>query len=123
MSFINKPGKTRSWRKMVTRQQVSDVIAYNQISTTLTKAKETQRHVERLVTIAKKNNLAAIRKAESILLDTTNLSKSELIKKLFDKIAPLYKDVNGGYTRVLKTGPRTGDNTETAILQFTKNIK
>lgn len=120
MSYINKLGKTRSWRKMVTRQQVSDVLSYDSIVTTHTKAKETQRHVERLITIAKKNSLAAKRRAEAILIKTTKHSKDDLIKKLFNEIAPKYKDRPGGYTRVLKLGTRAGDNTEQAVIQLVK---
>lgn len=118
MSYINKPGKTRSWRKMVNRQQVSDVIAYNQIITTHTKAKESQRHVDHLITLAKKNTLASRRAAAAILLDTKNLSKDELLKKLFNELGPKYQKRHGGYTRVLKLGRRQGDNTEEAIIQL-----
>lgn len=118
MSFINKPGKTRSWRKMVTRQQVTDVIAYGQIITTHTKAKETQRHVDRIITLAKKNTLASRRMAASILLKNKNYDRDELLRKLFNEIGPKYANRNGGYTRVLKLGQRRGDATEIAILQL-----
>lgn len=118
MSFINKPGKTRSWRKMVSRQQVSDVLAYGEIITTVTKAKETQRHVDRIITLAKKNTLASRRQAASIILSTSKLNDKELLTKLFDEIGPKYKDRKGGYTRVLKLGTRPGDNTERAIIQL-----
>ena len=66
MSFINKLGKTRAKRKMIVRQQVTDVLAYGQIITTHTKAKETQRHVDRIITLAKKNTLASRRSAAAI---------------------------------------------------------
>lgn len=118
MSYINKKGKTKSWRKMVTRQQVTDVIAYGQIITTKTKAKETQRHVDRIITLAKKNTLASRRQALAILLDNKKFTKDELAKKLFSEIGPKYSNRNGGYTRVLKLGTRLGDNTEQAILQL-----
>ncbi len=118
MSYINKKGKTTSWRLMVIRQQVSDVIAYNQITTTLTKAKETRKHVEKIITLAKKNTLASRRQAASILLDTQVATKDELLKKLFDSVQKKYKDRNGGYTRILKLGNRLGDNVEEAILQL-----
>lgn len=118
MSFINKPGKTRSWRKMVTRQQVTDVIAYGQIITTHTKAKETQRHVDRIITLAKKNTLASRRMAAAILLNNKNYDRDALLKKLFNEIGPKYANRNGGYTRVLKLGQRRGDATEIAVLQL-----
>lgn len=121
MSYINKPGKTRSWRKMITRQQVSDVLSFGSIVTTHTKAKETQRHVEKLITIAKNNTLDAKRRAEAILIKTNKHSKADLIKKLFDEIAPKYLERPGGYTRVLKMGNRIGDNTEQAVIQLVES--
>lgn len=118
MSYINKKGKTTSWRLMVIRQQVSDVIANNEIKTTLSKAKETRKHVEKIITLAKKNTLASRRAAAAILLDTQMATKEELLKKLFDNLQNKYKTRNGGYTRILKLGPRRGDNVEEAILQL-----
>lgn len=118
MSYINKKGKTTSWRLMVIRQQVSEVIACNEIKTTLTKAKETRRHVDKIITLAKKNTLASRRQAASILLDTSLATKEQLLKKLFDTLQKKYKARNGGYTRILKLGNRLGDNTEEAILQL-----
>lgn len=118
MSYINKKGKTTSWRLMVIRQQVSDVLAYGKIVTTVTKAKETKRHVDKIITLGKKGTLAARRQAASILINTTVASKDELVRKLFDEIAKKYKTRNGGYTRVLKLGKRQGDNTEEAVIEL-----
>lgn len=118
MSYINKPGKTRAWRKMVSRQQVSDVISYGSIVTTKTKAKETQRHVDHIITLAKKNTLASRRAAAAILMNTKDLSADQLLQKLFNDIGPKYANRNGGYTRVIKLGTRPGDNTEEAVLQL-----
>ncbi|CAF0753665.1 unnamed protein product [Didymodactylos carnosus] len=103
---------------MVIRQQVSDVLAYGSITTTITKAKETKKHVDRMITLGKKGTLAARRDALAILLNTQNATREDLAKKLFDKIAPGYKDRKGGYTRVLKLGTRASDRTEEAILQL-----
>ncbi len=118
MSYINKKGKTTSWRQMVIRQQVSDVIAYGKIITTVTKAKETKRHVDKIITLGKEDTIANRRAAAAILLNTKEATKDELVKKLFDEIAKKYKTRNGGYTRVLKLGTRRGDNTEEAILEL-----
>lgn len=118
MSFQNKPGKTSAWRKMVIRQQVSDVLAYGRITTTLIKAKETKKHVDKMITLAKKNTLASRRQAASILLNTSTMSADELLKKLFSEYGPKYKTRNGGYCRVLKLGTRPGDNTEEAIIEL-----
>lgn len=90
----------------------------NEITTTLAKAKETKRHVDKIITLAKKNTLATRRAAASILLDTDLATKDELLKKLFDNLNKKYKDRQGGYTRILKLGPRRGDNVEEAILQL-----
>lgn len=118
MSYINKKGKTTSWRLMVIRQQVSEVIANNQITTTLTKAKETRKHVDRIITLAKKNTLASRRSAAAILLDTSISTKDQLMQKLFNDLQKKYQTRNGGYTRILKLGRRKGDNVEEAILQL-----
>lgn len=120
MSYINKPGKTSAWRQMVIRQQVSDVLAYGKIETTLTKAKETQRHVDRIITLGKKDSLANRRRAASILLNTSKFNKYELISKLFNDYAKEFAHRNGGYTRVLKLDHRRGDNTQMAILTLVK---
>lgn len=119
MSFINKKGKTSAWRQMVIRQQVSDVFAYGKITTTITKAKETQRRVDKVITLAKKNTLASNRQIRSIILATKDKSVDELIKTIND-YAKKYANRNGGYTRVLKLGTRPGDNTEEAILALVK---
>ena len=117
MSFINKDGKTSSWRRMVIRQQVSDVIAYGKIETTITKAKETQKHVDNIITLAKNPTLANQRKIRSIILPTRTMKIDELMKKLAT-IAKKYEKRNGGYTRVLRISERQGDNTQIAILQL-----
>jgi large subunit ribosomal protein L17 len=102
---------------MVIRQQVSDVISYGKIKTTLTKAKETQKHVERLITLAKKNTLDAQRRILSIVKPTKNLSREAIVKKTLET-AKKYNQRKGGYTRILKLGKRPGDRTEVAILEL-----
>jgi large subunit ribosomal protein L17 len=102
---------------MVIRQQVSDVIAYGKIETTFTKAKETQKHVDRIITIAKKNNLASKRQILSIVKNTKKMTRTDLLKKA-EEIAKKYQQRKGGYTRVLRLGKRLGDRTETAILEL-----
>ncbi|GHU48319.1 50S ribosomal protein L17 [Bacilli bacterium] len=102
---------------MMLRQQVSDMIAYGKIQTTFTKAKETQRHVDKIITLAKKNTLDAKRRILSIIKDTKDMDKQALLKKLLE-VAKKYADRKGGYTRVLRLGKRPGDNTEVAILEL-----
>lgn len=118
MSYINKKGKTSSVRAMITRQQISDVLAYGQIITTHTQAKTTQIYLEKLITLAKKNSLFAKRKAASILLNTKKQTNKELLKVLFNEVAPKYLTRPGGYSRVLKLGKRSGDNVEESVLQL-----
>lgn len=118
MSFQNKPGKTSAWRKMVIRQQISDVLAHGQIITTLTKAKESRKHVDKMITYAKRNTLASRRMAARYLLNTSCMDIDALLKKLFNELGSKYKDRKGGYCRVLKIGTRPGDNVEQAVLQL-----
>jgi len=103
---------------MVIRQQVSDVIAYNKIQTTFTKAKETQKHVDKIITLGKKNTLAAKRAARAILLDTKDKNVDQLIDKIFNNLAKKYANRKGGYTRVLRIDNRAGDNTKMAIIEL-----
>ncbi|QMT98462.1 50S ribosomal protein L17 [Mycoplasma tullyi] len=122
MSYINKKGKTTSTRLMIIRQQLSDCLSYNEIRTTLTKAKETQKHLERLITSAKDNTVANRRRAKAKLLNTQVGTADQLVAHLFSKVAPVFKDRHGGYTRVIKLGARMGDATEMAILQFVDKV-
>ena len=102
---------------MVIRQQVSDVIAYGQITTTLTKAKETQKHVDNIISLAKKNSLASDRKMRSIFLKTSKMNVNQLVKRAHT-IAKKYENRKGGYTRVVRLDERNGDSTVIAILQL-----
>ena len=122
MSYINKRGKTTATRVMIIRQQVSDAISYHEIKTTITKAKETQKRLDKLVTWAKEDTIANRRLASKWLVNTQKADAKELLKHLFDKIGPAFKERPGGYTRVLKLGKRQGDATEMAILQFVQKI-
>jgi large subunit ribosomal protein L17 len=102
---------------MVIRQQISDVISYGKIVTTLTKAKETKRHIDRIITLAKKGDLDAKRRILAIILDTKDNDQQALLAKLL-KYAQKNAERKGGYTRVLKLGTRKGDRTEEAILEL-----
>jgi large subunit ribosomal protein L17 len=90
----------------------ASLIKHEQIITTLPKAKELRPIVEKLITIGKKGDLSARRQAISELRDI------KMVKKLFDVLAPRYKDREGGYTRVLKAGFRKGDNAAVAVIEF-----
>ncbi len=88
------------------------LIKHEQITTTLAKAKELRRFVEKIVTLGKKGDLLSRRKATSILQDP------KMSKKVFDVLANRYKERAGGYTRIVKLGNRFGDNAPTAVIEF-----
>ena len=88
------------------------LIKHEQITTTLSKAKELRRFVEKIVTLGKKGDLLSRRKTISILQD------QKMSKKVFDILADRYKSRNGGYTRIIKIGNRFGDNAPTAVIEF-----
>ena len=88
------------------------LIKHEQITTTLAKAKELRRFVEKIVTLGKKGDLLSRRKTISILQD------QKMSKKVFDVFADRYKNRSGGYTRIIKLGNRFGDNAPTAVIEF-----
>ena len=112
MFGTRKLGKTSAQRKALLRQQVTDLLENGKIETTVTRAKDVRAMAEKMITTAKENTLAAKRSVFSYV------TKEEVSKKLFDEIAPKYVDVKGGYTRVIKIGPRRGDNAEMAIIEL-----
>ena len=97
---------------MLMRSLVNNLILAESIRTTLPKAKEARKDAERLVTIAKKGDLAARRLAAS------RVTEPKAVQKLFAEIAPAMKDRKGGYTRIVKLGARKGDAAEMCILQW-----
>ena len=109
---MKKFGRSMEHRKMLMRSLVSNLILAESIKTTLPKAKEARKDAERLVTIAKKGDLAARRLAAS------RLTEPKAVQKLFADIAPAMKGRNGGYTRIVKLGTRRGDAAEMCILQW-----
>ncbi|HEY1962488.1 MAG TPA: 50S ribosomal protein L17, partial [Rhizomicrobium sp.] len=107
-----KLGVTTQHRHAMFANMAAALIKHEQIKTTLPKAKELRPVVEKLVTLSRKNDLAARRLAMSRLRDETQ------VKKLFEVIGPRYADRPGGYTRVLKAGFRHGDNAAMAFIEF-----
>ncbi len=107
-----KLGKKPSHRRAMFANMCAALIKHEQIVTTLPKAKELRPVVEKLVTIGKKGDLAARRQAIAEMRDV------DMVKKLFDVIAPRYKDRHGGYTRIMKAGFRYGDNAPRAVIEF-----
>lgn len=107
-----KLGREKAPREMMFRNLATSVILHEKVKTTLPKAKEIRPIVERLITVAKKGDLSAIRKLNGYLLDK-NASQ-----KLLVEIAPLYEKRNGGYTRIVKIGRRASDAAEMAYIEL-----
>ena len=105
MPGTRKLGRTTDHRISMLRGMVTYLFENGRIETTVTRAKEVRAMAEKMITIAKRKVMAYI-------------TKEDVAKKLFDEIAPKYKDVNGGYTRIIKTGPRRGDAAEMCIIEL-----
>ena len=119
MSMGYRTLSRKSWqRKALLRDLITDLIINGRVETTEAKAKELKRLADRMVTLGKKNTLASRRQAAQIVRFEKDAEGNYAIQKLFNEIAPKYVDRNGGYTRVLKLGPRRGDATEMAIIEF-----
>tara|TARA_Y100001970_G_C14073440_1_gene770708 strand:- start:62 stop:484 length:423 start_codon:yes stop_codon:yes gene_type:complete len=107
-----KLNRTSSHRKALLMNMSNALIKHEQITTTLTKAKELRSFVEKIVTLGKKGDLVSRRKAISILQD------ENMTSKIFGTFAERYKDRKGGYTRIVKLTNRYGDNAPTAVIEF-----
>ena len=113
MSLKNrKLGRTTDQRKAMLRAMVTYLLENGQIKTTVTRAKEVAPVAEKMITLAKTNNLASYRAAMAYI------TKEDVANKLFKEIGPTYAERNGGYTRIVKIGPRRGDAAEMAIIQL-----
>jgi len=107
-----KLGRTTSHRQALLRNLSTALIEKEKITTTLAKAKELRRFAEKLVTLSKRETLHARRRALRQIHD------KKVVAKLFDTISARYAQRPGGYTRIIKLGPRRGDNAEMAIIEF-----
>ena len=112
MFGTRKLGKTSAQRKALLRQQVTDLLENGKMETTFCRAKEVQPVVEKMITLGKKGGLANYRRAMAYI------TKEDVVKKLFDEVAPKYAERNGGYTRVTRTGARRGDAAEMAVIEL-----
>ena len=112
MPGYRKLGRTSAHRKAMLRNLVTDLLREGRITTTDTRAKEARRQAEKMITLAKRGDLHARRQVLAYVYDES------VVTKLFDEIAPKYEDRQGGYTRILKLGPRQGDNAEMVFLEL-----
>ena len=108
----NHLGRTASHKKALMRNMAAQVIEHKEIKTTLAKAKELRKYVERMITYGKRGSVHHRRLAFKFL------QNKEAVTALFEEIAPAYEDRNGGYTRIIKLGNRKGDNAEISIIQL-----
>lgn len=112
MAGYRKLGRPSAQRKAMLRNLVTALLEHGKIMTTNTRAKETQSIAEKMITLGKQGHLHARRQALSYI------TKEDVVKKLFDEIAPKYNERNGGYTRILKIAPRRGDAAEVVLLEL-----
>ena len=112
MPSNRKLGKTSDQRMAMLRQQVTDLLDTGRMETTVTRAKEIAPLAEKMITLGKNNNLANYRQALSFI------TREDVAKKLFEETASKYADRNGGYTRIVRVGPRRGDAAEMAVIEL-----
>ena len=110
MPGTRKLGRATDHRKAMLRAMVTFLLENGKIETTVTRAKEVRAMAEKIITTAKDGSLHSKRQVYSYV------TKESVAKKVIDEIAPKYKEVNGGYTRIIKIGPRRGDAAEMAII-------
>ena len=112
MPGTRKLGRTTDHRKAMMRAMVTFLLEKGRIETTIARAKEVRAFAERMITTAKQGDLHSKRQVFAFI------TKEDVAKKLFDEIAPKYQERNGGYTRIIRTGPRRGDAAEMAIIEL-----
>ena len=112
MPGTRKLGRTSDHRTAMLRAMVTYLLENGKIETTVTRAKEVRAMAEKMITVAKNNDLHSKRQVFAFV------TKEAVAKKLFDEIAPKYAERNGGYTRIIKIGPRRGDAAEMAIIEL-----
>ena len=116
MPGTRKLGRPTAHRNAMLRGLVTYLLENGKVETTLTRAKEVRAMAEKMITLGKNNTLASRRAALAYI------TKEDVVAKLFTQIAPLYADVNGGYTAIYKLGPRRGDAAEMALITLTKSV-
>lgn len=112
MAIQRKLGRPTDQRRAMLRSLVTNFLKHGRIETTYHRAKETKNIAEKMITLAKRGDLHARRQVLAFV------TEEEVVKNLFDNIAPKYAERNGGYTRIYKMGPRRGDGAEKAILEL-----
>ena len=112
MAGTRKLGRTSDHRNAMLRGMVTYLLENGSIETTVTRAKEVRALAEKMITLGKEDTLHNKRQALAYI------TKRDVVNKLFAEISPKYKEVNGGYCRIIKTGPRRGDAAEMCIIEL-----
>ena len=112
MPGTRKLGRASDHRDAMLRNMVTSLLENGKMTTTVTRAKEVRAMAEKMITLAKVDSLHNKRQA------LADITQEDVVKKLFDEIAPKYKEVNGGYCRIIKTEARRGDAAEMCILEL-----
>ncbi|MBN1939071.1 MAG: 50S ribosomal protein L17 [Candidatus Aminicenantes bacterium] len=107
-----KLGRTTAHREMLLRNLATSLIEKERVRTTVAKAKEIRPYIEKLITMGKAGTLAARRRALGLT------TKEDAVTRLFETVAPRFSERNGGYTRIVKLGPRKGDGAEMAVIEL-----
>lgn len=112
MAEYRKLGRSSAHRDLMLRNMVTDLLEHGKMKTTETRAKEVKKIAEKMITLGKRGDLHAKRQALAYL------TREDVVKKLFDEIAPKYVERDGGYSRIIKLGPRRGDSAPMAIIEL-----
>ncbi|MDR1774817.1 MAG: 50S ribosomal protein L17 [Clostridioides sp.] len=112
MAKYRKLGRETAHRNLMLRNLVTSLLRSGRIETTVTRAKETRRMAEKMITLGKRGDLHARRQVLAYVLD------EDVVSKIFNDLAPQYAERNGGYTRIIKKGPRKGDAAEMAYIEL-----
>ena len=112
MAMYRKLGRSTDQRIAMFRSLTTNLLKYGKIETTVTRAKETRKFAERMITLGKRGDLHARRQALAFV------TEESVVSELFETITPKYAERNGGYTRIMRVGPRRGDAAELAIIEL-----
>ncbi len=112
MAGYRKLGRTSAQRRAMLRTLTTQLLEHGKIETTVTRAKEVKRMADKMVTLGKRGDLHARRQALAYI------TKEDVVRSLFDEIAPKYAERQGGYTRIYRVGPRRGDSAELAVIEL-----
>lgn len=112
MAGYRKLGRPTDQRRAMLKNLTTSLLEHGRIETTVTRAKEVKRMADKMVTLGKRGDLHARRQALAYI------TKDDVVKSLFDEIAPKYAERQGGYTRIYRVGPRRGDGAEMAVIEL-----